>query len=248
MLHKDLNLNKKAAKLVPHQLTADHCRQCRLFCQDFLRRCRRIPHFLSSVVTTDEAWFYLIETRTKQENMQWLAPTDNCPQEPRRPRNCKKLMVVPFFDRRGIVHLSCLINTNVNAEVFHPLLQEARQSLLNRRIQVRRQPHRSVFHMDNAPAHRARCVRDWLEAVEWSRIPHPPYSPDLSPCDFFLFPLLKKRLRGHEYGDLARLTAAVQREISEVTLRQWRLCFIDWIRRCLLFNGNYFEGMKHLPH
>ncbi len=99
MLHKDLNLKKKATKLIPHQLTPDHRQKHRLFCQDFLRRARRIPSFLSSVITTDKAWFYLIETWTKQENMQWLAPTDNRPQEPHCPHNCQKLIVVLFFDQ-----------------------------------------------------------------------------------------------------------------------------------------------------
>ena len=67
---------------------------------------------------------------------------------------------------------------------------------------------------------------------------------------FFLFPLLKKRLRGREYGDVARLEVAVQRELAEITQRQWELCFADWVwrcRRCLVFDGGYFEGMKFPP-
>lgn len=82
LLHKDLGLQKKSAKLVPFNLTQEHCRKCRRFCEDFLRRCRRQPGFLSKIVTTDEAWFYIIETRTKEENKQWLGPQDNHPQEP----------------------------------------------------------------------------------------------------------------------------------------------------------------------
>ena len=174
LLHKDLNLKKKSAKLVPHQLTAEHRHKRRHFCQDFLRRCRRNPGFQSSVVTCDEAWFYLTETRTKEENKQWITPHENRPQEPRRPRNCKKLMVLPFFDRRGLVHLECLHNTTVNARVFFPIIQSARDSLFHRRIQIRCQPNRALLHMDNAPAHRAKTVQDWLRAIEWIQLAHPP--------------------------------------------------------------------------
>ncbi len=68
ILHKDLGLQKRAAKLVPQQLTEEHMRKRRRFCEDFIRRSRLQRHFLNSVMTTDEAWFYVIETRTKQEN------------------------------------------------------------------------------------------------------------------------------------------------------------------------------------
>ncbi len=250
LLHKDLNLKKRTAKLIPHSLTPEHKRKRHEFCQDFLRRVRLQPGFLNTLTTTDEAWFYLIEPRNKQENKQWLTAEDNHPQEPICPRNCKKLLLVPFFDRRGIVHMECLQNQTVKARNFLPLLQRARESLLMRRILMRRQPHRALLHMHNAPAHRAKPVKDWLVSTEWRQLPHPPYSPDLSPCDFFLFPLLKKRLRGREYGDLLRLTAAVNREVSEITLEQWRKCFLDWIwwcRKCLLFRGEYFEGMRYPP-
>lgn len=144
-------------------------------------------------MTTDEAWFYVIETHTKEENKQWLAPGEDRPQEPRRPRSSKKLLVVPFLDRRGLVHVECLQNQTVKAANFLPMLQRVRQSLLLRRQEIRRVPARALLHMDNAPAHHAKPVQDWLVAEEWRQLPHPPYSLDLSPCDFFLFPLLKRK-------------------------------------------------------
>ncbi len=196
LLHKDLHMKKRTAKLIPHTLTLEHLRKRRCFCEDFLRRARRQLSFLSTVTTTDEAWFYLIEPRNKQENKQWLTCADNRPQEPIRPRGCKKLLLIPFFDRQGIVHMETLENQTVKARNFLPLLQRARESLLLRQILWCHQPHRVLLHMDNAPAHRATPVQNWLQATEWRQLPHPPYSPDLSPCDFFLFPLLKKKLHG----------------------------------------------------
>ena len=45
---------------------------------------------------------------------------------------------------------------------------------------------------DNAPARKCVLVQDFLKEEKVVQLSHPPYSPDLSPCDFFLFPLLKK--------------------------------------------------------
>jgi hypothetical protein len=36
-------------------------------------------------------------------------------------------------------------------------------------------------------------------------VPHPPYSPDLAPCDFFLFPRLKSTLKGKRFEDVAEI-------------------------------------------
>ena len=52
---------------------------------------------------------------------------------------------------------------------------------------------------DNAPAHKCVLVQDFLKEEKVVQLSHPPYSPDLSPCDFFLFLLLKKTLSGRRY-------------------------------------------------
>ncbi|GFV83780.1 mariner Mos1 transposase [Trichonephila clavipes] len=56
-----------------------------------------------------------------------------------------------------------------------------------------------LLHHNNARPHIARCVLDVLQQnVEI--LPHPPYSPDKTPCDFWLFPQLKKPLRGKRFA------------------------------------------------
>ena len=52
---------------------------------------------------------------------------------------------------------------------------------------------------DNAPAHKCVLVHDCLKEEMVVQLSHPPYLPDLSPCDFFLFPLLKKTLSSRRY-------------------------------------------------
>ncbi len=168
ILRKDLNLKKKSAKLIPHRLTQEHCRKRREFCQDFLRRTRRSPGFLNWVVTTNEAWFYVIETRTKQENMQWVTPFENRPQVARRPRNAKKLMVIPFFDQKGLLHVEFYLNMTINQGIFKALLEDVWNNFCVRRGNFMwSNRHRYLLHMDNVPAHRGDTVQRRLEELEW---------------------------------------------------------------------------------
>ncbi|UYV69915.1 hypothetical protein LAZ67_7001175 [Cordylochernes scorpioides] len=54
----------------------------------------------------------------------------------------------------------------------------------------------SQSHHDNATSHTAFIITNFLARSNTSVIPHPPYSPDLAPCDFFLFPRLKREMKG----------------------------------------------------
>ena len=51
----------------------------------------------------------------------------------------------------------------------------------------------------NASSHKCEVVKSFLASEKVKVLNHPPYSPDLSPCDFFLFPRLKKMLSGNKY-------------------------------------------------
>ena len=66
-----------------------------------------------------------------------------------------------------------------------------------------------LFHHDNAPSHRASTTQEKIDRLSIEVLGHPPYSPDLAPCDFFLFPTLKKILRGRQFDDVAALQRAV---------------------------------------
>ena len=54
-----------------------------------------------------------------------------------------------------------------------------------------------ILHHDNAPAQTSRLVQQFLAKHGTAQLQQPPYSPDLAPCDFFLFPRPKKVLKGH---------------------------------------------------
>ena len=65
-----------------------------------------------------------------------------------------------------------------------------------------------ILH-DNARPHGANGVTSLLRRYEWEKLDHPPFSLDISPCDFDLFPKLKEDMRGIRYNDLEELESAV---------------------------------------
>jgi hypothetical protein len=76
-------------------------------------------------------------------------------------------------------------------------------------------------------------------------IPHPPYSPDLAPCVFFLFPKMKLKLKGRRFDTIEEIQTESQRVLDTLTEKDLQEVFQTWGRRwdwCLHEGGNYFEG------
>ena len=78
-----------------------------------------------------------------------------------------------------------------------------------------------ILH-DNASSNKCEVVKSFLASEKVKVLNHPPYSPDLSPCDFFLFPRLKKMLSGNKYIRLEVLLAAL---FISITKRRLFICF-----------------------
>ena len=71
-------------------------------------------------------------------------------------------------------------------------------------------------------------------------IPHPPYSPDLAPCDFWLFP----KLRGYRYETIEKMKEAVTKVINTLTQEDFHGAFqklLECYNKCIAAKGNYFE-------
>jgi len=71
-----------------------------------------------------------------------------------------------------------------------------------------------ILHHDNASAHTSHLVQQFLAKHDTAQLQQPPYSPDLAPCDFFLFPRLKKVLKGHRF----EATENIQRNSTKTLL------------------------------
>ena len=119
----------------------------------------------------------------------------------------------------------------------------AKQSARNARIWNKNW----LLHHDNAPAHTSLLVRKFLAKNNALMMPQPPYSPDLVPCDFFLFPKLKRPMKGRRYATIEEIKVASKEELNKITKNDFLKCFEDWKKRwhkCIISDGDYFEGDK----
>ena len=101
-----------------------------------------------------------------------------------------------------------------------------------------------LFHHDNAPSHQASMTQETIDRWSIEVLGHPHYSPYLAPCDFFLFPTLKKILRGRQFDDVEDSQRAVQSAIASLGPSTYKNCFYLWLkmcRKCISFKGEYFE-------
>ena len=72
-----------------------------------------------------------------------------------------------------------------------------------------------------------------------------PYSPDLAPCDFFMFPRMKRDLKGKCFQNVEEVREKTMEALRAITLQELQNCFEQWKKRwdkCIDSQGEYFEG------
>ena len=77
------------------------------------------------------------------------------------------------------------------------------------------------FHEDNTPVHNCILVTDYLTKMGIKTVPPPSYSPDLAPCDIWLFP----KLRGCGYNTTEEMKEAVTKAIDTHTQKDFHGAF-----------------------
>ena len=77
------------------------------------------------------------------------------------------------------------------------------------------------FPQDNAPVYNSILVTDYFSKMGIKTVPHPSYSPDLAPCDFWLFP----KLRGCRYETIEEMKEAVKKVIDTLTQEDFHGAF-----------------------
>jgi histone-lysine N-methyltransferase SETMAR len=101
-----------------------------------------------------------------------------------------------------------------------------------------------IIHADNARPNTARKTLKFCRENLLEMAPHPPYSPDLAPSDFFLFEHVKHVLEGAEFPSEETLLTAIQRVLSDLTGDTLRVVFakwVEWLNWVALNEGHYYR-------
>ena len=247
ILTLDLQLSKKCAKYNPYHITDEQYQRRQRICDFWSRLRARAPAVFRVAVTMDESWAYCYDPETKEQSRKWLRRNEVRPQKPTRNIGTRKVMVVTFFDSVGLIYREFVRPPQtINQLYFRQIVTRFDIACQNRRPRGMVGGRRFI-HMDNAPAHTAALTRQHLQNLGWTILPHPPYSPDLAPNDFWLYPRMKKGLRGQRFPTLGALEDAVDDQFALITAQEYHQCMlVKWPsrwRKCLAQQGCYFEGI-----
>jgi transposase len=224
---------------VPHSLSAKQK-------EDRLTQSRELFEVLQNakklrwrfILTGDESWFFYVNQHQKL----LLPPDADAPEVTRRLINTPKVMITLFWNTSGLQVSNFLEGESFNAEYFVRNILNPIHSLPIVAV-AHKQRKRFILHMDNSPIHKAKATKAKLAQMPVHLAPHPPYSPDLAPSDFFLFGYLKGKMQGLEFDSPEALLAWIRAEMATIRPDALEAVFERWILRvakCIEHQGAYF--------
>ncbi|CAH2010204.1 unnamed protein product [Acanthoscelides obtectus] len=226
ILHEELGVRKLVSRWIPHLLTEEQKAARVHWCQKTLDRFNsRNSKNVYSIVSGDESWIYCYEPENKRHSAVWVFQGEEKPTKVIRSRSVSKKRVATFVSKAG--HIASI--------PFNEQRTELQKNNPERRI---------ILHEDNASSHTAQKTRQYLTEENVELLDHPPYSPDLSPNDFFTFPKIKNRLRGQRFQSPEEAVDAFKNAVLDLPANEWNKCFENWFERmqmCINLLGEYFE-------
>ena len=158
----------------------------------------------------NESWIYCYDPETKRQSSQWKHAGSPRPKKARQSKTTHKHLMITFFDITGRIYMHWVpTGQTVNKEYYVEVLREFRKRFLGKRPALFKsgQWH---FHQDNTPVHNSILVTNYLTNMGIKTVTQPRYSPDLTPCDFWLFP----KLRDCRYETIEEMKEAVTMVIT----------------------------------
>lgn len=244
ILTEDLHLRKLCARFVPHKLTDDQQVARVEHCLDMKQSADTDPTFLYDIVNGDETWVFQYDPSSKRQSSEWLGPGDKKPTKSRLQKSRVKTMLIVFFDSRSIIHKEFVPpGKTVTGEFYVGVMRRLLDRITRVRPQYREQGSWRLLH-DNAPAHNSRVVKEFLAKRSVVILQHPPYSPDLAPADFWLFPKLKLNLKGRQFESVDEIQRTVTGALNALEPKAFSDCYDSFYKRfqrCINEEGAYFE-------
>ena len=185
--------------------------------------------FISNLLTGDETWVHMFEPQRRADNKQWKGKDKKRTCIAKR-KSSKKMLYAIFFNSSGPVPSSALsIWSYSHWRILQEFCTEESESFSIRNDQAD-DGQESTFYM-TAPPLMCEVVKSFLASEKVKNLNHPPYSPDLSPCDFFVLPRLKKMLSGNKYTSRSSLGSSIYQCLQQIPKKDYLSAFRDWVKR-----------------
>ncbi|KAI6653033.1 Transposase [Oopsacas minuta] len=211
-LTTELGYRSICGKWVPHKLSENQRR-------------------LTEIITGDETWVYYSTPYSKYKKRSWVRGDEQAAKLRKPDFRKPKIMYTIFFSSHGIVlQLPCESGKAVTATFF------TEQVLPNLIKNIEKYRPKTVSRgmkilIDNTSSHTAKLTKNSLDIEGLELLPHPPYSPDLAPCDFWLFPKLKIYLQVKDFNTLQALGTGLYQYFKSIPEEEYRNVFYNWVER-----------------
>ncbi len=246
LLRKDMKMHKLAPKFIPKVLTQAQKDTRVEISRSNLAKLEADPGILAHLIATDESWIFTYDPRTKRADMEWTLPGQPRPRKALHSCSQRRTLLILYFDSYGPILCYFYDEGTVDSEVYIDSLRMMRENLRRKRPE-RWAAKDFLLLQDNASPHTSIDTAAYLFTVDMAEMlwSHPQYSLDLSPCDYWAFPVLKNLIIGHRFQSLDDVKTCVQRILRDLPLAEFQNCFDNLMvqyRKCVAAAGEYFEG------
>jgi histone-lysine N-methyltransferase SETMAR len=238
---RSLGMIRKVGNWVPYELRPRDVERRFFACEQLLERQKR-KGFLHRIVTGDEKWIrYDNPKRRGTYGYPGHASTSTA-----RPNiHAEKVMLCIWWDQLGIVYYELLKpNETITGALYRTQLMRLSRALKAKRPQYEQRHDKVILQHDNARPHVAVPVKTYLQTLKWEVLPHPPYSPDIAPSDYYLFRSMAHGLAGQHFRSLDEVKIWLDAWIGSKSAEFFR----DGIRelperweKVVASDGQYFE-------
>ncbi|GFT60749.1 histone-lysine N-methyltransferase SETMAR [Nephila pilipes] len=238
IIHEYLGMRKLCAKWWPRELTFDQ-KQRRfgaVFEDDK-------PEFLRRYVTVDETWLHHFTPKSNRQSSEWTAHDEPAPKRGKTQQSAGKVMASVFWDAHGIIFIDYLEKGwTIYSDYYIALLDRLKDEIAEKRQHLKKK--KVLLHQDNAPCHKSVKTMAKIHELGFELLPHPPYSPDLAPRDYFLFSDLKRMLAGKKFSSNEEVIAETEAYFEAKNTSYYKNGIEKLEGRynqCITLEGNYVE-------
>jgi hypothetical protein len=179
------------------------------------------------IATSDESWFQY----SSNSDSMFSDSRENVLPRIRQDISASQTMITIFFTSRRLLVLEALPKgTKFNQDYF---IQCIYPRLYREKTRISRKTDFPAFlvHMHNSMCHNGRKVSEKFAQRSIERAPHPPYSPDISPCDFWLFGILKHNMKDQEFQSQQAIFNTIAKIWDDFIFEDVQRVFQEWIER-----------------
>ena len=199
--------------------------------------------FLPKYIIMDETWIYHFTPESNWKSAEWTEADESCPKQPKMQTSAGKVLASVFWDAQGILFIDHLEKVRtINSKYYIALLVHLKEEITNKWLQIKKK--KVLFHQDNTPCHKLIAMMARLHELHFELLPHPPYSPDLAPSNYWLFVDLKRMLLGKRFGSNEEVILETEMyfEVKDKLFYEKGIELLEkhW-NQCITLEGDYVD-------